>query len=249
MRNIVLELEYDGTRYDGWAKQKGSTKAMTIQDKLEAVISKMEDKETEVIGAARTEAGVHAYAQIANFKTDSRKSLLEIEQYINRYLPKDIAVLRAKEADERFHAAFGAKSFEYEYKITMGEVPSVFDRRFNYYSFKKLDIAKMKKACEQLVGTHDLKAFSDNRKQKKSTVRRIIEADVYAQGDEVSISIKADDFWPNMARIIVGTLVAVGKGEIRYDSIKDIIDSGDRERAGETIDPKGLFLAAVNYDN
>lgn len=247
MRNIKLTIEYDGTKYDSWAKQPGS-KAVTIQDRLEAVIERMLDGEkTELIGAARTEAGVHAYAQVACFKTESKKSLESIKQYINRYLPRDIAVLSVSEAPERFHPAFSAKSFEYEYKLTMGDVPSVFDRRYNYYCFKPLNLDAMRKAAEFFKGKHDMKAFSDNKRQKKSTVREIFSIEIYGNGNEASILLHADDFWPNMAKIIVGTLIEVGMGNIKPAEIKDIIDSGEREKAGPTMDSKGLFLSAVHY--
>ena len=127
----------------------------------------MEGTKVELIGAIRTESGVHAYRQVANFHTDSTKKTYEIKQYLNRYLPRDIAVLEALEVDDRFHASFQAKEFIFEYHITIGEVPSVFDRKYNYYCFKRPDIKLMKKAGEQLVGTHDFKAFSDNKRMKK----------------------------------------------------------------------------------
>ena len=247
MRNIELIIEYDGSRYDGWQKQKGSKKAVTIQDKIEEVLFKMENEPVELIGAARTEAGVHAYAQVANFKTNSEKKAYEIKHYLNRYLPRDIAVTEVLDVPERFHAAFNAKQFVYEYKITMGEVPSVFDRKYNYYCFKKPDIKRMKQAAEYFIGEHDFAAFSDNKRMKKSTVRNISELGIYADEKEINITIKCDDFWPNMARIIVGTLLKAGNGEIEPESIKEIIKSKDRSGAGETIDAKGLFLSEVIY--
>lgn len=247
MKNIRLVIEYDGSRYDGWQKQarKGSN---TIQEKLEEVLEKMEGKPVELIGGARTEAGVHAYEQIANFKTDSTKKMYEIKHYLNRYLPMDIAVLQVDEVPERFHSAFGAKAFVYEYKITMGDVPSVFQRKYNYYSFQKLDADKMREAAKYFEGKHDFKAFSDNKRMKKSTEREIQEIDIYADIEEMSITIKADDFWPRMARIIVGTLIQVGRGEIEPAKVKDIIASKDREKAGETAEAKGLFLQEIIYE-
>lgn len=247
MRNIKLVIEYDGSRYDGWQKQPGNPKSITIQDKIEAVLSKMEGEEINLIGALRTEAGVHAYGQIANFTTKTNMKLYEIKHYLNRFLPRDIAVLEVFEVPERFHSSFLAKAFRYEYKITMGEVPSVFDRKYNYYSFKKLDILKMKEAGKHFIGTNDLKAFSDNKRMKKTTVRTIATLDIYSDIDSMIITIEADDFWPNMARIIVGTLVKVGDGTFTPDYIKEIIDSQDRELAGETMEAKGLFLSEVIY--
>lgn len=246
MRNIQLILEYDGSRYDGWQKQVGRS-AMTIQDKIEDVLSKMENKPVEVIGAARTEAGVHAYRQIANFKTNNDRKVYEIKQYLNRYLPRDIAVLEALEVPERFHAAFHATSFEYEYKISIGEVPSVFERKYNYYCFKKPDVAAMKEAAKYLVGEHDFKAFSDNKRMKKSTERELTLVSVYGDEKEIVISVQGDDFWPHMVRILAGTLLEVGLGDKKATDIPEILKSKDREKAGQTLEAKGLFLVDVHY--
>lgn len=246
MRNIKLILEYDGSRYDGWQKQKGG-KGQTIQDKIEEVLKKMTGEETELIGAARTEAGVHAYEQIANFKTDSSMKVYEMKHYLNRYLPRDIAVLEALEVPERFHASFNAKSFQYEYKITTGEVASVFERKYNYYSFKPLDIGKMKEAAKCFVGKKDFKAFSDNKRMKKSTIREIYDIEVYGGMNEISIFIHGDDFWPHMARIIAGTLMEAGYGNIEPAQVPEIIESLDREKAGPTAEARGLFLQEVFY--
>lgn len=246
MRNIKLVLEYDGSRYDGWQKQKGG-KGQTIQDKIEEVLKKMTGEEIEVIGAARTEAGVHAYEQIANFKTDSPMKVYEMKHYLNRYLPRDIAVLEALEVPDRFHASFNAKSFKYEYKITTGEVASVFERKYNYYSFKPLDIGKMKEAAKYFIGKKDFKAFSDNKRMKKSTIREIYDVEVYGGVNEISIFIHGDDFWPHMARIIVGTLMETGYGNMEPAQIPMIIESLDREKAGPTAEARGLFLQEVFY--
>lgn len=247
MRNIKLVIEYDGSRYDGWQKQSGNNKSITVQDKLESVLEKMEGEPVIVIGAARTEAGVHAYAQIANFKTNTDMKLFEIKHYLNRFLPRDIAVLEVAEVPERFHSSFSAKAFRFEYKITMGEVSSVFDRKYNYYSFHKLDVLKMRQGAAHLVGTHDFKAFSDNRRMKKSTERTINKIDIYSDINEIVITIEADDFWPNMARIIAGTLMEIGEGLKEADSMKDILLSKDRDKAGATAEAKGLFLQEVLY--
>lgn len=246
MRNIKLVLEYDGSRYDGWQKQKGG-KGQTIQDKIEEVLKKMTGEEIEVIGAARTEAGVHAYEQIANFKTDSPMKVYEMKHYLNRYLPRDIAVLEALEVPDRFHASFNAKSFKYEYKITTGEVASVFERKYNYYSFKPLDIGKMKEAAKYFIGKKDFKAFSDNKRMKKSTIREIYDVEVYGGVNEISIFIHGDDFWPHMARIIVGTLMETGYGNMEPVQIPVVIESLDREKAGPTAEARGLFLQEVLY--
>ena len=247
-RNIKLTLEYDGSRYAGWQKMAGKERMVTIQGKMEEVLEKMEGKPVEVIGAARTEPGAHAYGQIANFHTTTTMSVTEIKQYLNRYLPMDIAVLEACEMPDRFHASYLAKEFVYEYKVTAGEVPSVFERKYNYYSFKRPDIEKMKKAAAYLIGGHDFKAFSDNRKMKKSTVRVMKDISIYGDEREILFTFTADDFWPHMVRILVGTLLAVGKGEMAPEAVERLLETGDREAAGETIEARGLFLAEVRYD-
>lgn len=253
MRNIQLIIEYDGSRYDGWqkavtsAKNAASLKGGAIQEKIEEVLSKMEETLVELIGAIRTEAGVHAYRQVANFRTESKKKTYEIKQYLNRYLPRDIAVLEALEVNDRFHAAFNAKAFVFEYHITIGEVPSVFDRKYNYYCFKRPDMAAMKAAAKELMGTHDFKAFSDNKRMKKSTVRTIQNIDIYGDETEITITVTGDDFWPNMVRNLVGTILDAGLLELAAKDIPDIIASGDRERIGRAVEPKGLFLADVKY--
>lgn len=247
MRNIQLVIEYDGSRYDGWQKQPKYPNRVTIQDKIESVLNKMENEEIELIGAARTEPGVHAYAQIANYLTNSKMKPYEIKHYLNRFLPRDIAIKEVLEVPERFHSSFNAKSFVYEYKIGIGEVPNVFNRKYSYYCFDKLDVKAMRSAATHLIGKHDFKAFSDNKRMKKSTEREIFECDIYGDLDEVSITIHADDFWPNMARIIVGTLLEVGTGKMSPEQIPIIIESKNRENAGETAEAKGLFLSEVKY--
>lgn len=248
MRNIRLVIEYDGTRYDGWQKQPKYDNRITIQDKIEDVLKKMAEEEIILIGAARTEAGVHAHGQIANFTTNSDLKLFEIKHYLNRYLPRDIAILEVSEVPERFHSSFTATSFEYEYRIATGEVASVFDRKYTYYCFHDLDILKMKEAATYLIGKYDFKAFSDNKRMKKSTERTIFSIDIYNDLKEITITIKADDFWPNMARIIVGTLMEVGLGNKEPSKMKDIIEGQDRKLAGETAQAKGLFLLDVHYN-
>ena len=200
-----------------------------------------------VIGAARTEPGAHAYGQIANFHTATAKSVTEIKQYLNRYLPMDIAVLEACEMPDRFHASYLAKEFVYEYKVATGEVPSVFERKYHYYCFKRPDMERMKKAASYLIGGHDFKAFSDNRKMKKSTVRVMKDISIYGDEKEILFTFTADDFWPHMVRILVGTLLAAGRGELAPEEMARILADGERAAAGETIEARGLFLSEVRY--
>lgn len=247
MRNIKLIIEYDGSRYDGWQKPAADAKGMTIQEKLEDVLGKMDREKIEVIGAARTEAGVHACGQVANFRTNTDMSCVEIKHYLNRFLPRDIAVLEAMEVPERFHASYLAKAFQYEYRISIGEVPSVFERKYNYYCFKRPDVKRMKEAARYFLGEHDFLAFSENKRMKKSTVRKILAFDVYGDEKEILMTVKGDDFWPNMVRIMAGTVLAAGKKEIEPVKVEEIIESKDREQAGERLEAKGLFLMDVIY--
>lgn len=247
MRNFKLVIEYDGSRYDGWQKQPKNPKSITIQDKIESVLSKMDNETIELIGAARTEAGVHAYEQIANFTSKTNMKDYEIKHYLNRFLPRDIAVTNVTEEKERFHSSFNMKSMKYQYKISMGEYESVFERKYNYYSFRKLDIVSMKQGAAYLVGKHDFKAFSDNKRMKKSTEREIYSIDIIGNETEVLITIHGDDFWPNMARIMVGTLIEVGIHNIDSKDVANILVSKDREMAGPTAEARGLFLLEILY--
>lgn len=247
-RNIKLFIEYDGSRYAGWQNQAGKDKIVTIQGKIEEVLEKMEGAHVELIGAARTEPGVHAYAQVANFHTASELSVTEMKQYLNRYLPMDIAVISAEEVPERFHSSFLAKGFVYQYKVSVGETPSVFERKYNYYCFKRPDVEKMKKAAALLCGGHDFRAFSDNKKMKKSTIRVMKDISIYADEKEILFTFTADDFWPHMVRILVGTLLMVGEGKLAPEKMEQLLRDGDREAAGETMEPRGLFLSEVLYE-
>ncbi len=250
MRNIKLIIEYDGSRYDGWVEAKTGSRGKngSISEKISGVLKEMGNKDTELIGAIRTEAGVHAYKQVAAFKTDSTMSPLEIKRYLNRYLPRDIAVLEASETEERFHPAFNAKGFTFEYRITVGEVPSVFERKYNYYCFKNPDVDRMKKAAALFIGKHDFAGFSDNKRMKKSTVREITALDIYKSGNEISFTVSGDDFWPNMVRIMIALLIDIGTGEKEATVISKIFETGDRSLAPEAIDSKGLFLTDVEYE-
>lgn len=171
MRNFRIVLQYEGTKYQGWQKQESTDN--TIQGKLESILSKMTGVPTEVHGAGRTDAGVHARGQVAHFKMDTTMSENEILTYINRYLPEDIAVISVKEAGERFHARLNATGKIYQYRILNSAVPAVFDRRYVHTVEKPLDLKKMQAAASLLEGTHDFKAFTSNKRGKKSTVRTI----------------------------------------------------------------------------
>lgn len=246
MRNIRMLIEYDGGRYRGWQRLKDSDK--TIQGKLEAVISQMVGRETEVVGSGRTDAGVHARGQVANFHTNSDMSLKDMQEYINNYLPKDIAVKGMVEESQRFNSRLNAVGKRYNYYILNSRIPLVFQRDYSYHIADNLDLNKMRKAAEKLLGTHDFSAFSSLKKIKKSTVRNIEEISIEKNQGMVSISIKGDGFLYNMIRIIVGTLIEIGLGKENVSYIDEIFKKGERKYAGVTAPAQGLFLEEVFYE-
>lgn len=242
-------LQYEGTRYQGWQKQENSDN--TIQGKLESILSKMAGEMVEVHGAGRTDAGVHAKGQVAHFKLYSNqvadKTEDEIMEYINRYLPEDIAVISLKEAGERFHSRLNAIGKIYQYRIINSKVPHVFDRRYVHVVEKPLNLEKMRMAADILVGTHDFKAFTSTKRGKKSTVRTIESIDIQKKGDEITLTYKGDGFLYHMVRILTGTLLEVGLLEKAPESIVEILASLDRKNAGLLAPAKGLTLLEVLY--
>lgn len=248
MRNIKMTLDYDGSKYKGWQKQnqKGSNVA-TVQDKLENVLSKMTSEEIQVIGCGRTDSGVHAKNYIANFKTNSLITLDQMIEYINEYLPEDIRVKELKDASERFHARFNVKSKTYEYTIDNNRFKDVFLRKYSWHIKSKLDLDAMKEASEYLIGTHDFKSFTSLKSKNKSTLRTINSIDVNEKNNIINLKINGNGFLLNMVRIIVGTLVAVGLGEIEPNYIVDILEAKERAKASEKAPAHGLCLLELNY--
>lgn len=244
MHNIKLTLEYDGSRYQGWQRLGKGESTNTVANKLLDVIHKMTAEDAELYCGARTEAGVHAYGQVVNFKTTSDMKSYEIQHYLNRYLPMDIAVLSAEEMPERFHAALGVKSITYLYRIAIGTVPSVFDRKYTYYAFKEPDLAVMQQAALSLAGKHDFKNFSTVKKSK-STEKELYDIKVYGDAQEIQITLRAKDFLHNMPRMLISTLLDIGLGKRKKECIEAIFAGEDT--AGAPCDPKGLFLQEVEY--
>ena len=245
MRNIKLMIEYDGSRYQGWTRLGKDESGNTISNKITEVLKKMtEEDDLELFCGCRTEVGVHAYAQIANFKTSSSTTTQNIKHYLNRYLPMDIAIIDVKEVPERFHAQLNATSKTYVYRMTIDDVPSVFDRKYTYHCYRIPDKRLMQQAAKKLTGRHDFRNFS-SAKKTKSTVREIFDIDIYGDIEEMQILIHADDFLHNMARIIVGTLMDIGLGNRSVQDIDDIF-AGILE-ASAPCDPKGLYLQEITY--
>lgn len=245
MRNIKLTLEYDGSRYQGWQRLGKDESSNTISNKILEVLHKMTSEDIELFCGARTEVGVHAYGQIVNFKTASDMDSLEIQHYLNRYLPMDIAVLKTEEVPERFHASLNAKSRTYLYRIAIGPVPSVFDRKYTYYSFQSPDIELMKQAALSLAGRHDFKNFS-TAKRSKSTEKNLYDIKIQGDEKEIKITLCAQDFLHNMPRMIIQTLLDIGLGRRKKECIEAVFQG--KEDASAPCDPKGLFLQSISYE-
>jgi len=245
LKNYKITVQYDGTRYKGWQVQKSTD--MTIQGKLQDVLTTMTGQQVEVIGSGRTDAGVHAYGQVANFHIPDHFHKEEVLDYLNHYLPMDIAVLDITEVDERFHARYHAVSKTYMYRIHTSMIPNVFERKFMYTYTEKLDIANMREAAKYMIGTHNFAAFCGNKKMKKSTVRTVTEIEIVEKENEIQISYTGDGFLQNMIRIMTGTLIEVGNGMKQPEDVEDILASMDRQNAGYTVPPEGLVLREVRY--
>lgn len=245
MKNYKILIQYDGTRYKGWQSQK-STDA-TIQGKIQAVLSKMAGTEVELNGSGRTDAGVHAREQVANFHLAGDWEKKEILEYLNRYLPEDIAILKIEEVDERFHSRFHAVEKTYVYRIHNSTIPNVFERKYVYEYTEPLNVARMQKAALYLTGTHDFTSFCGNKKMKKSAVRTIYDIRIEKIGDEIRLSYCGNGFLQNMVRILTGTLIEVGSGRLEPADVKEILEAKDREQAGYTAPACGLILWKVQY--
>ena len=245
MRNICLTIQYDGKRYSGWQKQ-GNT-GNTIQGKLEVLLSKMTGEDIELHGSGRTDAGVHAMAQVANFKTNTDMVCSDICSYVNKYLPEDIRVTDTREADMRFHARLNAKKKHYRYLIDTGRVKNVFTRDYAYHISEELDIESMKRAAELLIGEHDFMSFCENRHMKKSTVRTIYDISITKNGAILELDYLGNGFLYHMVRIMTGTLIEVGLGKRKPEDIKRIFEGRKRESAGFLAPAHGLALVEVEY--
>lgn len=249
-KNYKITLQYDGTRYDGWQRQ-GNTDN-TIQGKLEAVLKKLAGAEVEIDGSGRTDAGVHALGQVANFRLeetieDQQMTAAYVKDYLNRYLPEDIAVIQCEEVGERFHSRLNASKKTYVYHIEMSDKKDVFRRKYVYGMGKQLDVARMEEAAACLIGEHDFASFMTGKKTKKSTVRTMDSVEIKVQGTELTITYTANGFLYNMVRILTGTLIEVGLGKTRPGLVADILKAKDRQAAGYTAPAEGLFLKSVEY--
>lgn len=252
MRNIKLTIEYDGTNYAGWQTQNSHK---SIQETIEKALKKILREKVRIIGSGRTDAGVHALAQVANFRTRSRIPLLNLQKALNSNLPKDIAIVRTEEADSDFHSCFDAKSKIYRYCILNRPYPSALLRERVCFYHYLLDISLMRREARYLLGRHDFKSFCASGSDDKDTIRTIKNIKIRKVTPNsqllipncIFIDIEANGFLYNMARNIVGTLVEIGRSKMPAQSMKKILKARDRKAAGPTMPAKGLCLVEVKY--
>lgn len=249
MRNIAVKIMYDGSRYHGWQIQKNG---ITVQERMEEVLSEITGEKVSVCGCSRTDAGVHALEYVFNFKSNTKIPDDRIPYAINTHLGEDdIAAVAAKDVNEDFNARFSSNGKRYIYKIWNSNIQNPFTSKYSWHVPYQLDIEEMKKAAKYFCGTHDFSAFMAAGGSQKTTVRTIRDCVVresHEWQEQIKIEVEADAFLYNMVRIISGTLVEVGTGRKKSEDIREIIANCDRRGAGMTAPPEGLFLYKVFYD-
>jgi tRNA pseudouridine38-40 synthase len=245
-RNIKLTLEYDGTNYHGWQSQTGSGKP-TIQDTLERALKTLTTEACKVCSSGRTDAGVHAFGHVANFKTRSSIPAGAWAPALNHLLPADIRVLASGEVSEDFHARYSALSKIYKYRILNRRVPSALNRNYAWHVKAPMNLKKMRRAISCLVGRHDFSTFRSSGCGAKSPVRTLKKAEIRKRGDFLEIWLEADSFLQYMVRNITGTLVEVGLGRFSPVDMERMLKARDRALAGRTAPPQGLYLVEVLY--
>ena len=243
-QNYKLTIAYDGSRFFGWERQPDKD---TIQGKLEAVLGQLQGAPVNVIGAGRTDAGVHARAMTANVVLSVAESPEELRDYMNRYLPDAIAIREVKEASPRFHARYNALGKTYRYTCHTGAVKPVFDRKYVTVLDYDPDVEKMRRAASYLLGEQDFASFCGNPRMKKSTVRLVDHISIERRKDRVIFTFHGTGFLQNMVRIMVGTLLEVGRGFWEPEKVGEILLARDRKQAGPTAPPEGLCLMKVDY--
>lgn len=253
MRNIKLEISYDGTKYYGWQKQKDKK---TVQETIEKAIYEITGKEIKLIGSGRTDRGVSAISQVANFLDESKFDIQKYEKAINSRLKREyITINNVEEVDIDFNARFNAKQKTYIYIINNQKQRGTITREHEYYYPYTLDVVAMNEAIQEIVGEHNFKCFEAAGSKRDSTIRTIYDAKVYEEkinnimdnSERIIISVTGNGFLYNMMRIIAGTMLEVGSGNIKLEDIKTIIEKEDRKNAGKTLPPEGLILKEVKY--
>jgi len=243
MRNLKLTIQYDGTKYCGWQKQP---KSSGIQGTIEYAIYEITKEKVNIIGSGRTDAGVHALGQVANFKTNSNIPAARMPDALNAKLPKDISIIDCQEVSDDFHSRYSATGKIYRYLIYNKPYRSPLYKDISYHVRYDLDIEKMRVEAQSLLGTHEFKGFMSSGSSVKDTVRTIHNISIEDSGDLIVLEVEGNGFLYNMVRIIVGTLVDIGRGRIDKP-LEEIIASQDRGEAGHTAPAHGLFLKKVHY--
>lgn len=244
MRNIKLTIEYDGKKFGGWQKQPNK---LNIQGEIENAIKEITGEEVELNASGRTDAGVHAIGQVANFKTNSNIEIGKFAIAINSKLKKSIVIKKAEEVDINFHARFNCKGKKYRYIINNSREGTAIYRDLECHIPQKLNIEKMQEGIKYFEGEHDFKGFRASGTSSKSTVRTIYKAEVKEEDERIIIELTGNGFMYNMVRIISGTIVEVGLGKIKPEEIQRIIEEKDRTKAGKTLPAHGLYLVEVYY--
>lgn len=245
MSNYKMLLQYEGGRYQGWQRQESTEN--TIQGKLEILLTRMCGQRVEVQGSGRTDAGVHARGQVANAHLETDKTPEEIRDYMNCYLPEDIAVLSVEKVSDRFHSRLLAKGKTYCYQVINSRIPHVFDRRYAWVYAQKLDVDAMRRAAAFLEGTHDFASFTSAKRSRKSTVRTISSIRIEQEGELLRFWFSGDGFLFHMVRILMGTLLEVGEGKRSAEEMPGLLEARDRSLAGTLVPAAGLTLMEVRY--
>ena len=245
MKRLKLILAYDGTRYDGWQRQ-GNT-ANTVQGRIEALLTRAVGAPVEIHGCGRTDAGVHARMQVCHFDVPDEEDPSHLLAALRQYLPEDIAARSLTETDPRFHARLSCREKTYLYRVNTGETRDVFSRKYELFLPERLNDRAMLEAAKLLTGTHDFRAFTNNSRTKKSTVRTVSGIRPEREGDRLRLWFTGDGFLYNMVRILTGTLLEVGEGKRRPEEMPQILASLDRTQAGPLAPAQGLTLWEVVY--
>ena len=245
MKRVGIVVAYDGTNYSGWQIQPNG---VTIQGVLNETLSRLLGEEIEVMGASRTDAGVHALGNVAVFDTHARMPAEKISFALNQFLPEDIRIQLSEEVEPDFHPRYCDSEKTYEYRILNRTFPVPTERLYSYFYHYHLDVEKMREATSYLIGQHDFASFCGSGAQVKSTIRTITSMSVDRDGDIITIRISGTGFLYNMVRIIAGTLIEIGNEQYPPERMKEILDACDREAAGPTAPAKGLTLIGIRYE-
>ena len=245
MKRVGIVVAYDGTNYSGWQIQPNG---VTIQGVLNETLSRLLGEEIEVMGASRTDAGVHALGNVAVFDTNARMPAGKISFALNQFLPEDIRIQLSEEVEPDFHPRYCDSEKTYEYRILNRTFPVPTERLYSYFYHYHLDVEKMREATSYLIGQHDFASFCGSGAQVKSTIRTITSMSVDRDGDIITIRISGTGFLYNMVRIIAGTLIEIGNGQYSPERMQEILDACDREAAGPTAPAKGLTLIGIRYE-